>query len=108
LEDLADDPLHGLGRNRPLPTGKLQAATNLVGAEGLATAVLFHNAHVQFRDSFVSRESLAASLAFAATTDAEPVFAGPGVNHLIVVDSAKWTLHETTVTLDKKIKLTLL
>jgi hypothetical protein len=104
LKDLADDPLDGLGRNRPFPASEFQTTANLVGAEGLAAAVLLHDAHVQFRDAFIRRKSLAASLALATPTDAEPVFAGPGVNHLIVIDSAKWTLHETTVTLDKKSK----
>src|SRR5262249_8012146 len=88
-----DHARDALGVDRPLASGHLDRARELVAVEGDALAVLFHHREFAQLHALEGGEARAAGRAVASPADRRVVVGRSRVLHLGVLVTAEWTAH---------------
>ena len=97
LDDFGENIFDAVGWDRSFPASAFEAQANFFGPEWFAGSVFFDDSYIQFRDSFVSRESFVAVDALTSATNDETLLSGTRIDDFVVVDLAEWTFHVGTI-----------
>lgn len=91
--DLGDQRRDPGAADRPFPAGPFDALPDFLRIERNTRAVPFDDTNRDGFRPFVGREPLVATAAIPSPPDGRSVITRPGIDDLVIINTAKWTFH---------------